>query len=116
MKFAVIGSPISHSYSPKIHKSFGESLGIEVEYEAIEVNRESCEKSILRLLDEGYAGLNVTLPLKDLAYLSSGIRKSNSEATKTANTLWKQDGTIACDSTDGPGLVADLKKKGITTN
>ncbi len=40
MKLAVIGSPISHSYSPKIHKSFGESLGIEVEYEAIEVNRE----------------------------------------------------------------------------
>ena len=116
MKFAVIGSPISHSYSPKIHKSFGESLGIEVEYEAIEVNRESCEKSILRLLNEGYVGLNVTLPLKDLAYLSSAIRKSNSEATKTANTLWKQDGTIACDSTDGPGLVADLKKKGITTN
>ena len=37
IKLAVIGSPISHSLSPKIHKMFAESLGIDISYEALHV-------------------------------------------------------------------------------
>ena len=67
-KFAVIGSPIDHSLSPKIHSIFARKLGIEITYEAIEVEPMHFDSSVNRLFDEGYAGLNVTLPLKELAF------------------------------------------------
>ena len=64
-KFAVIGSLIAHSLSPKIHSIFAKELGIEITYEAIKVEPMHFDTSVNRLFDEGYAGLNVTLPLKE---------------------------------------------------
>ena len=114
MKFAVIGSPINHSFSPKIHKFFADSLGMKIEYEAIEIEREEYSQRVRELFHGGFSGLNVTLPLKDLAYQNANERKTNSKNTKTANTLWTRDESIVCDSTDGPGLIQDFKSKGIS--
>ena len=67
-KFAVIGNPIDHSLSPKIHELFAEELGQDITYEAIKVEKEVFETRVNRLFEEGYEGLNVTLPLKELAF------------------------------------------------
>ena len=67
-KFAVIGSPIDHSLSPKIHSIFAKELGIEITYEAINVEPMNFVSSVTKLFEEGYVGLNVTLPLKELAF------------------------------------------------
>jgi len=114
MKLAVIGSPIKHSLSPKIHSYFGDSLGLEIQYEAIEVNRDKFKESVIKLFESGYVGLNVTLPLKDLAYSISQNKTKLSQETKTANTLWMKENKIHCDSTDGPGLIGDFKRKNIS--
>ena len=112
-KFAVIGSPIDHSLSPKIHSIFARKLGIEITYEAIEVEPMHFDSSVNRLFDEGYAGLNVTLPLKELAFNFADELTEDSNLSGSVNTLWKEDGTIYGDCTDGRGLVRDLQEKKI---
>ena len=67
-KFAVIGQPIKHSLSPKIHYEFAKETGIDISYEAIEINPKDFKKKTVQLFENGYTGLNVTLPLKELAY------------------------------------------------
>ena len=112
-KFAVIGSPIDHSLSPKIHSIFAKELGIEITYEAIKVEPIHFDTSVNRLFDEGYAGLNVTLPLKELAFNYADELTEDSNLSGSVNTLWKEDGIIHGDSTDGRGLVRDLQEKKI---
>ena len=112
-KFAVIGSPIDHSLSPKIHSIFAKELGIEITYEAIKVEPMHFDTSVNRLFDEGYAGLNVTLPLKELAFNFADELTEDSNFSGSVNTLWKEDGIIHGDSTDGRGLVRDLQEKKI---
>ena len=112
-KFAVIGSPIDHSLSPKIHSIFAKELGIEITYEAIKVEPIHFDTSVNRLFDEGYAGLNVTLPLKELAFNYADELTEDSNLSGSVNTLWKEDGTIHGDSTDGRGLVRDLQARKI---
>ena len=53
-KFAVIGSPIAHSLSPKIHSIFAKELGIEITYEAINVEPMNFDSSVTKLFEEGY--------------------------------------------------------------
>ena len=112
-KFAVIGSPIDHSLSPKIHSIFAKELGIEITYEAIKVEPMHFDSSVNRLFDEGYAGLNVTLPLKELAFNFADELTEDSNLSGSVNMLWKEDGTIHGDSTDGRGLVRDLQARKI---
>ena len=112
-KFAVIGSPIDHSLSPKIHSIFAKELGIEMTYEAINVEPMHFDASVNRLFDEGYAGLNVTLPLKELAFNFADELSNDSYLSGSVNTLWIEDGIIHGDSTDGRGLVRDLQEKKI---
>ena len=112
-KFAVIGSPIDHSLSPKIHSIFAKELGIEITYEAINVEPQHFDSSVTRLFEKGYAGLNVTLPLKELAFKLADELSDDSNLSGSVNTLWKEEGIIYGDSTDGKGLIRDLQEKKI---
>lgn len=112
-KFAVIGSPIDHSLSPKIHKLFAEELGKDITYEAIMVEKEVFEFKVNRLFEEGYEGLNVTLPLKELAFDYAHTLSEDSKACGSVNTLWKDGSKVFADTTDGRGFVRDLTEKGV---
>ena len=107
-KFAVVGSPISHSVSPKIHAEFARSLNLELSYKAIEVNKDEFTKKLRRLFENNYDGLNVTLPLKELAYSLADEVSQIGRESGAVNTLWKEKGKIFADSTDGKGLIEDL--------
>ena len=112
-KFAVIGNPIDHSLSPKIHKLFAKELGQDITYEAIKVEKEVFESRVNRLFEDGYEGLNVTLPLKELAFDYADTLSEDSKACGSVNTLWKDGSKVFADTTDGRGLVRDLTEKGI---
>jgi shikimate dehydrogenase len=113
-KFAVIGKPIKHSLSPRIHREFAKEAGIEISYEAIEVDPKSFTSQTNKLFKEGYEGLNVTLPLKGLAYNFADKVSELGNQTKAVNTLWKEGKNICADSTDGLGLVRDLANNKIS--
>ena len=107
-KFAVIGQPINHSLSPRIHSEFADEAGIDISYEAIEVGPKNFEQETISLFKRGYDGLNITLPLKELAFsLADEISQTGVE-TGAVNTLWKDKDKILADSTDGRGFSEDL--------
>lgn len=65
---AVIGCPIGHSLSPKMHAAAFQACGIEASYVAIEVQVGEVPDALDRLQSLGYRGVNVTVPHKEDAY------------------------------------------------
>jgi shikimate dehydrogenase len=65
VKLAVIGDPVAHSGSPKLHRAFLREAGIEGSYDAIRVPRENGINVVRRMRLDGYTGCNVTYPLKE---------------------------------------------------
>ena len=107
-KFAVIGQPIKHSLSPRIHSEFAKEAGSDISYEAIEMGPENFEQEIVKLFKSGYRGLNVTLPLKELAFTYADEISQMGVEAGAVNTLWKDKDKIFADSTDGKGFAKDL--------
>lgn len=109
--YAVFGSPINHSKSPRIHKLFAEQTHQSLEYFAQEVNAENFVAMTTGFFEKGGKGLNCTVPLKELAWQFANKKTERAESAKAVNTLIKQqDGSILGDNTDGIGLVNDLTK------
>ena len=112
-KLAVIGNPIDHSLSPQIHSLFAKELGLDISYEAIKVNQQSFKSKVDSLFEAGYLGLNVTLPLKELAFDYANKLSAESELCGSVNTIWKEGSILCGDTTDGRGLLRDLRDKDI---
>ena len=71
-KIAILGHPIKHTLSPKMHNYWLKELGISGRYEAIKTPIKNFEKTIKKLCNKGYKGVNLTIPLKEeaLKYLN----------------------------------------------
>lgn len=83
---AVIGSPISHSLSPALHRAAYRALGLDWTYDAVEVDVPGLPDFVAGL-DESWAGLSLTMPLKE-AVLDLATHVSwTAQATTSANTL-----------------------------
>jgi shikimate dehydrogenase len=108
-KFAVIGHPIAHSKSPTIHQAFASQLGFDISYEKLDVNPSSFDEKIHELKEDHFVGLNITLPFKNRAFqISDGVSEI-SRFTQSVNTISFIHNKIHGDSTDGQGLIEDLK-------
>jgi shikimate dehydrogenase len=107
--YAVFGSPIKHSKSPRIHKIFAEQTNQSIEYTAQEVCPENFSSAVTTFFEHDGKGLNCTVPLKELAWTYADSKTARAQTAKAVNTLIKQnDGSILGDNTDGIGLVTDL--------
>lgn len=109
-RFAVMGAPIAHSLSPLIHYSFAKQTGIKLRYDKLYVKQADFAREITSFFTLGGVGLNITSPLKTLAYQSSAVQTTRCQAVQSANTLWYADGKLHADNTDGQGLIMDLQK------
>ena len=107
-KYAVVGNPISHSLSPKIHQSFADQFNFHIRYEKIEIEPLEFSKVIKELIGDGYIGFNVTLPFKVEAFKICDHLSQRAQYSKSVNTLTIKGKEIYGDTTDGPGLVRDL--------
>ena len=107
--YAVFGSPISHSKSPRIHQLFAMQTHQNLDYIAQEVTANNFISTVENFFKKGGVGLNCTVPLKELAWQFANKKTERAEFAKAVNTLALQsDGTILGDNTDGIGLVNDL--------
>lgn len=112
--YAVLGQPISHSKSPQIHKLFAEQVGASLVYGALEVAPDKLAETLKGLHENGYKGLNATLPHKAaVAALCENV-SARAEIGGAVNTLVRTATGWQGDNTDGEGLIQDLKNLGIS--
>ena len=97
-KYLVIGNPIEHSLSPKLHNYWIKKNNINAIYEKKKLNEENIKDVILDIKNEKISGINVTVPFKKSVI--SFIDELSSEAieTQSVNTIYKRN-TIKHDST-----------------
>ncbi len=108
-RYAVIGSPINHSLSPRIHALFAEQTNQTIEYTATEVLADNFFHQINYFAKQDFHGLNVTLPLKGLAWEMADHCEPTANRAKAVNTIrFEKDGRRSGFNTDGVGLLRDL--------
>jgi shikimate dehydrogenase len=109
-RYAVMGNPIAHSKSPRIHTLFAAQFGHEIDYRAILVEPGCFAKAVADFLAEDGKGLNVTVPFKEEAWALAATRSARAQRAGAVNTLSLDPaGAHYGDNTDGVGLVRDLK-------
>lgn len=109
-RYAVIGYPVSHSWSPFIHGMFAKQTNQNLTYSRIEAAPEAFEREVAAFFQTGGKGLNVTVPHKQVAALVARYRSPRAEIAGAVNTLRMEGGAIHGDNTDGAGLVTDLTR------
>ena len=100
IRAAVLGSPIAHSLSPKIHTKAFELLGISGEYQAIEVDEKSFPEFFAKNSEEKWNGLSLTMPLKEIVLQASNQVDDRARRINSANTLYRLGDGWAVTSTD----------------
>ena len=116
-KTGVIGFPVDHSVSPTIHNHWIDENQIDAShYEKINVDPEQFEEEVGRLKEKGTYGLNVTVPLKELAFSFAEELTDVSKQTGAVNTLTFKEGKVYGDNTDVIGFQRSLDKKTIEEN
>jgi shikimate dehydrogenase len=109
-RYAVIGQPISHSLSPRIHTLFAQQVGVWLCYEAVEISPDRLHVMLPRLHSEHYLGLNVTLPHKSTVASQCEALSARAQAAGAVNTLIRTPSGWRGDNTDGEGLIRDLDR------
>ena len=110
MKLAgVIGWPIGHSRSPRLHGYWLARYGIAGAYVPLAVKPEDIEAAVRALPKLGFAGANVTVPHKEAAHRLADRLEPSAMRTGAVNTLVVQDGRLVGSNTDGYGFLENLR-------
>jgi shikimate dehydrogenase len=108
-KFCVIGNPVKKSKSPWIHSEFAKQLDLAVDYVINESPLDQFEKTVRDFQQAGGRGCNITVPFKQEAFQLTDELSERAQLAGAVNTfLFREDGTIFGDNTDGFGLVKDI--------
>lgn len=109
-RYAVIGHPVAHSLSPRLHALFGEQTGVALAYTAIDATPAALAGVVRDFFAAGGSGLNVTLPHKAAAYALADVHAPLAQNLGVANVLTRlPDGQLEADSNDGAGMLADMR-------
>lgn len=107
----VIGSPIAHSKSPRLHGYWLNLYGIRGHYIPMDVAPGDLPDVIAALPKAGFVGCNVTIPHKEAVLALADIVTDRAALIGAANTLiFRRDGRIHADNTDGYGFIANLRQ------
>jgi len=108
-RYAVIGNPIGHSLSPRIHTMFSQATGIPLEYTAIEAEPDRFGQTVREFASRGGRGMNVTVPFKLDAWRLARRRSERADLAGAVNTLVIESvDDYYGDNTDGAGIVRDI--------
>ncbi len=116
MRCAVLGSPVTHSLSPVMHRRAYAALGLDWTYDAVEV-REGSLADFVGALGEDVRGFSVTAPLKREAAAVAHRSSAVVELLGIANTLVvEEDERLTADNTDVAGALAALAERGVVAS
>jgi len=111
-KYLVIGNPIEHSLSPKLHNYWIKNKDIEAIYEKKKLNENEIENLILEIREQKIHGVNVTVPFKRKIINYLDDLSLEAKKTQSVNTIYLKDNKVIGHNTDIEGFelsIQDLK-------
>lgn len=106
----VIGDPISHSLSPRMHRYWLGQTKVVGDYVPLPVKTENLSEVLCALPKMGFYGVNITIPHKISVLMIADEVTERASAIGAANTLtFRPDGSIHADNTDGIGFIENLR-------
>ena len=111
----VVGHPVTQSLSPVLHNAWLEAAGLDGVYVAFSVSPDRFRGFLDSLRGSSVAGLNITVPFKQMALAAADQATPRAQAAKAANVvIFQKDGTLLADNTDGEGLIWAFKSQAPT--
>ena len=109
-KYLVIGNPINHSLSPKLHNFWIKQNRIDAIYDKAKLNPNQLENLILKVRDKKIDGINITVPFKTtvIPYLDQLSREA--KQTKSVNTIYFKNDKVIGHNTDIDGFEKAINK------
>lgn len=112
--FKLLGAQTQHSLSPLIHGLFAQQLGLEINYELLDIDHLELSAAITSFFNTGGTGLNITAPYKEVVFKQLDHLTLDAQIAKAVNTVWMQnDGRLCGANTDGIGLIYDFMRNDI---
>jgi len=111
-KYLVIGNPIEHSLSPKLHNFWIKTNNLDAIYEKKKLNENELEGLMLEVKKKNIHGINVTVPFKKAVIPYLDKLTFESESTQSVNTIYLEDNKLIGHNTDIEGFersIQDLK-------
>ena len=109
-KFLVIGNPIEHSLSPKLHNYWIKNSGIDAIYEKQKLNENELEQITSLVKKKKIDGINVTVPFKKAIIPFLDELSIEAETTQSVNTIYLKENKVIGHNTDIVGFEASIKK------
>jgi shikimate dehydrogenase len=109
---AVIGSPVRHSLSPRLHNAAFAALGLDWVYVALEVAPGEAAAALAGMRALGIGGLSVTTPHKESVAEACDRLTDDAATLGAVNCVVPVDGEMVGHNTDGPGFVASVLATG----
>tara|TARA_B100000315_G_scaffold146612_1_gene135536 strand:+ start:306 stop:1088 length:783 start_codon:yes stop_codon:yes gene_type:complete len=108
-KYLVIGNPIKHSLSPKLHNHWIKENNINAVYEKQQLNENDIEGIISEVRNGKIDGINVTVPFKKSVIPFLDQLTALAKETQSVNTISKKDNKVVGENTDVGGFEHSLK-------
>ncbi len=109
----IIGWPVAHSRSPRLHGFWLERHAIDGAYVPLAIRPEHFATAVRGLMEAGFAGANVTIPHKRAAFALCDSVDPSAQRAGAVNTLVFRGGKIEGSNTDGWGFLANLRAHGV---
>ncbi len=111
-KAGVIGYPVSHSLSPRLHNYWLKKYGVEASYDAFPLEPENPEHFLRMMAEKDFIGVNLTIPHKEAAMKWVDEVDDTAKRIGAINTILVQDGKLRGTNTDAYGFICNLKNGG----
>ena len=109
-KYLVIGNPIKHSLSPKLHNYWIKKNSLKAIYEKKEIRENEIKNLILQVKEKKINGINVTVPFKNKVISFLDKLSPESERTQSVNTIYISNNQIIGHNTDIYGFEMSIKR------
>ena len=108
-KYLVIGNPIKHSLSPKLHNHWFKENNVDATYEKKQLNENDIKEIIHEVKNEKIHGINVTIPFKKSVIPFLDELSPLADKAQSVNTVFKKNNKVIGDNTDITGFELSLK-------
>ena len=109
-KFLVIGNPIGHSLSPRLHNFWIKNYNIDAVYEKMKLEDDEISSFIKKIKQEKIGGINVTIPFKKAVIPFLDKLSLEANKTRSVNTIVFKDDNLIGYNTDISGFTKAIKK------